>query len=577
MRATAEIDPAGTILVDVSPRETPAMRTIPGARYVRGTWQLPLTWAACLQLRGTFGQELAIGPGLREWAGGERSRVAQLVSLKEPGSGVPRPYSTAMESWSGPGNASLELDQRRDAAWLIESERALLALERGVGKTVSTCGGLRLAHELDKSPAPVLVVAGKSMLWTWAEEIQKWWPAARVAVVSGTAKQRREKLEQVADGTYNVAIISWGNLRHHSRQEPYGGVKLPATAREDGDLQAVQWNTVVFDEVHRMKDPKAHQTRAAWYLGRQGGPTYVWGLTGTPIADNAGDIWSIMHGIRPMDWPVKSAYIDRYCWVIPGPHGGIEILGLRPQLKDELFGFLDPYMLRRIRNREYTVHPPEVRYLELDAKQRKGYEAMRDNMIVQLESGLLVAADPLVQSGRLQQLAAGTPVLDEEGRVTALTLPSVKVDALLEIIEEKPGEPLVVFSASRKLIDLASSVLSVPHVLITGGQTERERYDNVAAFQSGKVDIILLTAGAGSEGITLTRANTTVYLDRSWSMIQNEQSEGRIDRWGQTRDVFYIDLIAKGTVEEKVHKAGDRKAAMLQEFVRDPVAFLQKA
>ena len=131
----------------------------------------------------------------------------------------------------------------------------------------------------------------------------------------------------------------------------------------------------------------------------------------------------------------------------------------------------------------------------------------------------------------------------------------------------------MVFAQSRKLIDLAEAELDrkgITSVRVTGSEGSELRALNVQTFQEGRVRVALCTFGAGSEGITLTRASTAVFLQRPWSLVQSRQAEDRIHRIGQDADkVRIIDLISKGTVDGKVHEALVVKGENLESVVRD--------
>ena len=148
------------------------------------------------------------------------------------------------------------------------------------------------------------------------------------------------------------------------------------------------------------------------------------------------------------------------------------------------------------------------------------------------------------------------------------------MSALLEILAEGDGtEPVVVFAQSRKLIDLVEQHLDkqkVTSVRITGAEGSERRALHVRQFQEGAVRVALCTFGAGSEGITLTKASMAVFLQRPWSLVQSRQAEDRIHRIGQSADrVLIIDLVSRGTVDAKVHEALVVKGEHLESVVRD--------
>jgi SNF2 family DNA or RNA helicase len=155
-----------------------------------------------------------------------------------------------------------------------------------------------------------------------------------------------------------------------------------------------------------------------------------------------------------------------------------------------------------------------------------------------------------------------------------LQQPSCKIDALLEIANDI-GKPLVVFAMSKKLVKLANVALvkaGFKTRMITGDQSMLDRQIAVDDFQRGDVDVILLTTGAGGEGITLTRADTVVFLQRSWSNVQNLQAEDRIHRLGgEAHDsISVIDIVTTGTVDWNVRERLSEKQESLDEITQDP-------
>jgi SNF2 family DNA or RNA helicase len=214
----------------------------------------------------------------------------------------------------------------------------------------------------------------------------------------------------------------------------------------------------------------------------------------------------------------------------------------------------------------------------MQPKQARAYAQMRDEMIAEIENGERVfALDPIVRLTRLSQFASAyAEMVEENGEPKVrLTAPSNKIDAMMEIIEELNGKPVVVFAQSRQLIELAAERLDkagISYSMIVGGQTAPVRETNIKRFQvDGHSQVMLATIQAGGTGLTLTRADTLVFLQRSWSMIDNSQAEDRVHRIGsEVHDsVNIIDVVSNGTVEIGQREALTAKSERAQEFVRD--------
>jgi len=604
------------IIVETEWRHKDMIRSVDGALYEPDIhrWTTPLTWTACVALRGVFGAELSVGPQLAAWAIKDHEErivpaLAARLQIELPEDDLSEAAKVIRE-WRGlqefefvnPNTgerswASLYPFQETGVKFLVTACRALLCDEMGTGKTAQVVRTLRLLWTLHtmfpdrfESPFPILIVCPNTVKHTWVAQFKIWWPEITPAIVQGP-KPKRDK---IIDETDTVIIMNWEGVRGHSRLAPYGSVRIKRCHVCDSSLSAEDkanaqsrcehcpkelnkkaWATVVLDEAHRMKDPKAKQTRAVWACATEE-TVYRYALTGTPIANNPIDLWSALHFIDGKSWVSKTKYTDRYCNVQPNYFGGITVTGLRADTRDEFFKAVDPGMRRMPKEAVLPFLPKKTyseRYVEMSPKQKKAYQQMADGLVAQLEDGIVVAANPLVQLTRLMQFASSYAELDTQG-VVHLEDPSCKVDALMEFLEDLVDEPLVGFAMSRQLIELASARLTKAHIshgLITGGQSAVERATYIDQFQNGQIRCILGTVQAGGVGITLTRASNLAFLQRSWSLVENSQAEDRVHRIGsEVHDKITItDFIAEDTVESRVREVLGGKWEQLEEFVRD--------
>jgi SNF2 family DNA or RNA helicase len=155
-----------------------------------------------------------------------------------------------------------------------------------------------------------------------------------------------------------------------------------------------------------------------------------------------------------------------------------------------------------------------------------------------------------------------------------LKAPSWKVDALLEVMAERPGEPVVVFAPSKQLIMLAGVAAKKAGYrvgYIVGGQTPAERTGFVDSFQRGELDLICVTTGAGGVGLTLTAARTAVFLQRPYSLVEAMQSEDRLHRIGAERheSIEVCDIVARNTIDSRVRQILKERAGQLSDLVQD--------
>lgn len=588
MPVAVELSDAGDyIRIDTEWRFKELCKSIPGATWNASdkAWRLPLSWSACLALRSVFKNDLEIGPRLTEWALIElNTRIAPSNALRE------------LEDYEG--DEDLFPHQRAGVAFLSTARRALLADEPGLGKTAQTIRAMKKLSETE-TVFPALIVCPNTLKKNWKREFARWWPDANVQVISGSAGQRRKQFEVEAD----VFVINWESLRSHSRLSPYGSIalaKCPDCGGHDEkvtenrcevhkrELNHIDFKVVVADEIHRSKDPKSKQSRALWAATADADVRFA--LTGTPIANNVLDLWSILHWLAPEEWPSKTRWIDRMVDTMLNAFGGMMVLGVKPHMTDEFYASINPRMRRMLKTRVLPWLPPvmkERRDVEMSTKQKKAYQQMRDVMIAELENGeALVAPSPLTQTTRLLQFASSYAEIDIDettGEMKAvLAEPSCKVDALMDDIKSGDfgDDSVAVCAVSRQLIEILSRALEkekIPHGLITGAQNEDERQKAVDDFQSGRIKWILFTAQAGGVGITLTAARRLVMLQRPWSLVDYKQAMDRVHRIGSEihDSIMIIDYVTEGTIEERVIDVLDSKADNFEQVVRDKAQLLK--
>jgi SNF2 family DNA or RNA helicase len=582
------------------------IKMIPGKKWDRKAkrWTLPKSYAACIVLRELFGDRIVVEPELAAWARDERERRNEVLSLRE---------ALSLDSTSEFANAhdaDLFPFQIPGRDFLVKARLVLLGDHMGTGKTFQTLAGIRAVDSIGDA-YPALVVCPNSLKRNWEREIKRWLPEANPFVIQGSAAKRRVQINEAAEADNAVIIVNIEAMKLHSRLSSYGSTRLkrcmecetktqPGTPDlkesacevHEKELNRIPFKVCVLDEAHRVKDPNALQTRAIWNVFH--GPTveYRWALTGTPVANHPGDLWSIMHAIAPETYPAKSAFIDRYARIEYNHFGGMSIVGLKPDTKEEFFKILDPHFRRMIKADVLKQLPDKVfmrRDVEMSPKQAKAYKDIAEQLVTVLEDGtVLVANGNLAGATRLLQFASAyceveqgeTPEDPATWLVSLTDTPkSSKIDELMSIIEDDPGKPMVIAAEHRQLIDLAAARMTdagIPFARVTGGVSADERDAAVQAFQDGKIDHILFTYKAGGVGLNLTRADTMVRLQRSWSLIDNNQGVDRIHRIGsEVHDkVTIIDLVAAGTIEETQLERLYDKAERLEEIVRDRAKLL---
>ncbi len=351
------------------------------------------------------------------------------------------------------------------------------------------------------------------------------------------------------------------------------------------ELNKIPFNFVVADEAHRAKDAKSKQTRALW--AATGDAEYRYGLTGTPIANDASELWPLLHWLDPHEWPTKTDWLDRYVITMFNAFGGRVVSGLSPGMETEFFSAFHPRFRRVLKSvvlKDLPPIVPERRDVEMSSAQLKAYNQMRDELLAEVEGGTLTAPNVLQRTLRLLQLASAYGEMEfyenpkKPGEILdrfKLSAPSSKIDAFMEDLPDFAGQSVIVFAVSKQLINLLSDRLTkakIKHGLITGDQTELERDNAITNFQSGYTSLILCTIQAGGVGITLSRAGVMAFLQRSWSQVDQIQAENRAQRPGAEEyndTIVKIDYVCPGSVEESVIKRLAGKGENLENIVRD--------
>lgn len=571
------------IELHTAPQDRFLVKLIPGVRYVGAskTWHLPLTWPACLQLRGVFGNTLTVGPRLVQWATEERgTRVDPAMTLR-----------TRIVPTEDRCDSGLYPFQQAGVEFLALAGSALLGDEMGTGKTIQLLDGLQ---RVSGDALPALVICPNSTKTNWAREAGKWFPTATPYVIMGSAKAKQDLLKIAKTDPRALVIINIEAVRSFTKLATYGSTRLKKcndclpTAVTPTNIKPSQceahprelndfgFKTVIFDEAHRIKDPNAKQTRAAWAVGHDPSVLRRWAATGTPIANDPSDLWAIMHFVKPEEYPAKTTYVDRYCLQAFNGFGGLSVIGIKPEVRGEFYGFFDT-RFRRV-TKDLVLHQlPKKTYtqvrVDMSPSQAKTYREMEDGLVTRLEDGsLIIAPTNLTAQIRLLQFAAAKCVTDETGKVT-LTDASPKIDAFMEIVEDA-GKPIVACAEHKQIINIAAARLKkacIPYGLITGDISQWERQKALDDFDAGRTKVLLFTIKAGGTGLNMTAADTIVFIQRSWSMIENKQSEDRVHRIGSEKheSITVIDLVMNDTVEVDMLERYVIKLRRLQEITRD--------
>jgi SNF2 family DNA or RNA helicase len=467
------------------------------------------------------------------WEGGDhiRSFAQRLRDIKDYSAPAPAGL-----------NAILRPYQLEGLSWMQSLRQlevgGILADDMGLGKTLQT-----LAHVLSEKNAgrldrPCMVVMPTSLIPNWLDEAAHFTPQLKVLALYGAG--RKKHFAQLND--YDLILTTYALLPKDVEQ-----------------LAALPLHVLVLDEAQYIKNPSSKAAQAARELNARQRLC----LSGTPLENHLGELWSLFHFLLP-GWlgDVKSFNRD---YRVP-----IERHASEMRLQ-HLNGRIKPFLLRRTKEQVATELPPKteiIHWVELNEAQRDVYETMRLAMDKKVRDEItrkgvarsqIIILEALL---KLRQVCCDLRLVNEDP-APARGSSSGKLDSLMEMLEElfDEGRRILLFSQFTSMLSLIEAELkrrNVAYALLTG-QT-RDRRTPVRDFQSGKLQIFLISLKAGGVGLNLTEADTVIHYDPWWNPASENQATDRAYRIGQEKPVFVYKLIARGTVEEKIQHLQQEKS-----------------
>jgi superfamily II DNA or RNA helicase len=488
--------------------------------------------------------------------------AAAQIAARTPGLAVPPSLDllrTASESFealpeiSVPASfrATLRPYQQQGLAWLQfiagTATGGVLADDMGLGKTVQVLAHLECERAAGRMKRPVLVVAPTSLVFNWQDEAARHAPTLRVLALHGGARsQRFDEID-----AHDIVLTSYALL-----------------PRDLEALGARRWHAVIADEAHLVKNSR---TRAAAAI-RSLEAGHRIALTGTPLENHLGELWSVMQFVVPGLLGREEAFRERFRTPIERRAGSPEALERLSALNRRI----RPFLLRRTKAAVLTELPPRtdiVHRVELGREQRDLYESVR---VAMDERVRLALADAGIERSRIVVLDALLKLRQACCDPGLLSMPaarkvteSAKLEALNELLEQlvDEGRRVLVFSQFTSMLDRIEQALDAHPTLsaVSRSRLDGDTVDRravVTAFQEGDAQVFLLSLKAGGVGLNLTAADTVIHYDPWWNPAVESQATDRAHRIGQQRAVFVYKLIAAGTIEERILELQSRKGAL---------------
>ncbi len=427
-----------------------------------------------------------------------------------------------------------------------------LADDMGLGKTLQMLTFLQKQANLYPNKTN-LVVVPTSLIFNWANEIQKFAPKLKYLVHYGN--NRSKEPEKAFEG-YNLVISTYGNILNDVER-----------------LQSFNFHYVVLDEAQAIKNVTSQRYKAVLLLKSYNKLV----MTGTPIENNVSELFAQMNfsnnGILGSYEFFKSEYgneIDKY--------------GNEERVR-ELKKIVYPFILRRTKKQVAKDLPEKtetILYCEMGSKQRKVYDAFKNkyrNMIMgEIDEKGIAGAQMMVLEGlmKLRQICDSPAILNEKEKYPE---ESVKLEEIMEhVLEVASKHKILIFSQFLGMLDLIKQRLinHKIHYQYLDGQT-KDRQETVHQFQENDdVRVFLMSLKAGGVGLNLTAAEYVFLVDPWWNPAVEAQAIDRTHRIGQKNNVFAYKMICKDTIEEKILKLQEKKKTLADDLISTDVNVLKK-
>lgn len=414
---------------------------------------------------------------------------------------------------------------------------AYIGWERGLGKTLAACTLIEAAAALR-----VLVVCPNTAKDpVWRAELERFLPYATVLVLPNEKRKRERMLAEMQrrrdwrDGHRPVILVAH-----------YEALAIIDGPNKTGLKKLGEWDLVVADEAHRIKNPKAKMTRALKRVPAR----MKLALSGSVIQNHPEELFSPLQWLFPENYRSQwRDWNDRYLDYVDNGYSRV-CVGIKPERLEDLRRELGVFMVYRRKKDELDLpdKTDQTLLVELGPRQRRAYDQLRDEAVARLDDGTVVAAtDGLALLTRLRQVATGLDVVGET------VTDSRKLDVAEDLILDNEDEAFVCFSwfrASAASLAQRLEARGIGTFLVTGDTPHKQRTEYIRRFQAGEGRVFIGTISTLGESVNLYRANNAIFIDRSWNPAANDQAADRIYRIGQDKPVTITHLVARDTVDE---------------------------
>ncbi len=437
---------------------------------------------------------------------------------------------------------SLRGYQLRGYEWMCALDRmhmgGILADDMGLGKTVQVIALLQTAREQGRTS---LIVAPTSLTYNWLSEIRRFAPDLSTVILNGTAQQRAVLIRHIAEhGDVDVAITSY-----------------PLIRRDIELLKEIRFRFLILDEAQNIKNAGSAAAQAAKQL--QGDTRFA--LTGTPMENGVGELWSIFDFVLPGYLPGYNSFLRKY-------QDGENAADLLRRIR--------PFLTRRLKQEVLEELPDKMEITlraQMTPEQQRIYRAALERLRPKIDR---LIEEKGMDRSRIEMLSAITE-LREICCHPSLVMSdysggSGKEDLLLETLPEMigNGRRILLFSQFTSMLKLLRTRLEengFSTMYLDGDTPADERLELAERFNGGEAQVFLISLRAGGYGLNLTGADLVIHYDPWWNPATEDQATDRAHRIGQQKKVQVIRLVTGESIEEQVVELGSRKKALFERLI----------
>ncbi|CAL0307234.1 unnamed protein product [Lupinus luteus] len=436
--------------------------------------------------------------------------------------------------------------------WLIRlyenGINGILADEMGLGKTLQTISLLGYLHEFRGITGPHMVVAPKSTLGNWMNEIRRFCPILRAVKFLGNPDERRHIRENLlVAGKFDVCVTSFEMV-----------------IKEKSALRRFSWRYIVIDEAHRIKNENSLLSKTM----RLYNTNYRLLITGTPLQNNLHELWALLNFLLPEVFSSAETFDEWF--QISGENDQQEVV-------QQLHKVLRPFLLRRLKSDVEKGLPPKketILKVGMSQMQKQYYKALLQKDLEVVNAGgerkrLLNIAMQLRKCCNhpylFQGAEPGPPYTTGDHLITNAGK-MVLMDKLLPKLKERDSRVLI-FSQMTRLLDILEDYLmfrGYQYCRIDGNTGGEDRDASIEAYNKPGSEkfVFLLSTRAGGLGINLATADVVILYDSDWNPQVDLQAQDRAHRIGQKKEVQVFRFCTEYTIEEKVIERAYKKLAL---------------